>query len=463
MSKSLFLAKWIAAFGASTPTELPQQAFDPSRICTDSRILLPEDSYLPLKGESFDGHVFLESALQQGATLAFCESAWFEQNPALAGAPLILVEDTLVAYQSLANAWRRELAIPVVAITGSSGKTSTKEILKQVLAPFYQVHATEQNFNNEIGVPKTLLALQAHHQVCIVEMGMRGLGQIKELCEIAEPDMGVITNIGPVHLSELGSQANIVSAKWELADYLALHNGCLILNLNNALLEQQAKLFNGKLIRCGSAINADFRLIECWRQGDHQQIKYADSQAEHQLSLDLLGEHQALNLLCALGVLSELGHTLPEKYCLEIPRLFGRQQTYVFAKGPTIINDAYNANPDSMRAALSVLAQEPGRRIAVLGTMAELGPDAERFHKELGAYCAELELDWVFVIGEPARSILAGLGALKSRFFESSETAVEALQQVLTEDDKVLVKASRSAGLEKVVQALAAHYQRLSH
>ncbi len=462
MSKPLFLSDWIAATGARVNGDLPVDSFDPSRLCTDSRTLASGDSYLPLKGDSFNGHTFLPAILQRGALLAFCEQSWFEQHPELANAPLILVEDSLKAYQSLANAWRRKLALPVIAITGSSGKTSSKEILKQVLAPFYQVHATEQNFNNEIGVPKTLLSLNPHDQVCIVEMGMRGLGQIQELCEIAEPEIGLITNIGPVHLSELGSQANIVRAKWELADYLADHQGCLIINLNNPFLKQEAADYKGQLIACGSAIEADIRLVETWRQDQLQHIKYTDSAGEHQLSLDLLGEHQALNLLCALAVLKKLGATLPPNHSLEIPRLFGRQQKYAFANGPTLINDAYNANPDSMRAALSVLVQEPGRRIAVLGAMAELGADAERFHKELGAFCASLELDWVFVVGEPARSILEGLGQVRSDFFEDHFAAIEALQQVLKGDDSVLFKASRSAGLEKVVQELVAHYQRLS-
>lgn len=457
MADLLFLPDWLTAHQLTVSGELPLQYLDPKRISTDTRALQPGDIYMPLKGAHFDGHAFVTQAFEAGAQLAFCDQSWLAAQAALPG-PVIAVPDTLWAYQSLATAWRRQLGIPVVAVTGSSGKTSTKEILKQVLLAFFQVHATAENFNNEVGVPKTLLALAPEHEVCIVEMGMRGLGQIAELCEIAQPDIGVITNIGPVHLSELGSQANIVKAKWELADYLAAHEGVLVLNAENPLIAEAVTGFNGRVLNCGKASGHALRLLALEPVADGQWLTwaYADgSQAEG--FLDLAGEHQALNLLCALGVLEALGKRLPQAYEVRVPRLFGRQQRFALANGVTLVNDAYNANPDSMRAALQVLAQSTGqRRLAVLGKMAELGPEASRFHFELGQYCDSLGLEQVLVIGQEALPLFEGIQQTPKQAFADCQAAVAYLQAALLPGDEVLVKASRSAGLEEVVDALVA-------
>lgn len=249
MSQPLLnLKTWIEQQNAVCLNPLPVSEIDPQAISTDTREITSGSVFIPLVGDKFDGHRFLVQAFEQGASLAFCSQNHYEAHQdELSGLALILVEDTLNAYQSLATFWRRLLKIPVIAITGSSGKTSTKEILNQVLTPFFKVHRTEANFNNQIGVPKTLLALRPEHQVAIVEMGMRGLGQIAELCEIAQPDYGVITNIGPVHLSELGSMENIIRAKWELADYLQAHQGTLSINHENTHLRAKAQDYQGQL------------------------------------------------------------------------------------------------------------------------------------------------------------------------------------------------------------------------
>lgn len=433
-------------------------------ISSDTRNLSKGDVYLPLRGEHFDGHHFIFQAFAAGAQRAFCERAYYQahQNE-LKAFNLILVENSLKALHTLARAWRSQLGIPVIAITGSSGKTSTKEILAQVLSPFFEVHRTAQNYNNEIGVPKTLIELRPEHDICILEMGMRGLEQIQVLCEIAAPDYGIISNIGPVHLSELGTQENIAQAKWELAEWLTQHQGILAINAENTYLTNLAEKYTGQIYRCGKQAGADLRLISCKPHAQEQEIFYSlPDGTQNSVRLDLQGEHQALNLLTCLAILYALGKRLPEGHTLHIPRLFGRQEQYILPSGPTLIHDAYNANPDSMRAALKVLQQTEGQRIAVLGKMAELGPEAERFHFELGQFCDSLHLEHVYIIGSEAKAILDGLQAVPGTYLRDNQTASALLPSLLENASTVLFKASRSAGLEEVVNTLVSHYSRLA-
>lgn len=463
----LDLAAWLQENACEAHGQLPLNELRPTDLTTDTRQLKSGSVFVPLRGDSFDGHGFLAQAFEQGAVLAFCSRDHFEtERSALENFPLILCEDTLKAYQALARAWRRQLNVPVIAITGSSGKTSTKEILAEVLAPFFKVHRTALNYNNQIGVPKTLLDLEPGHDLCLVEMGMRGLGQIQELCEIAEPDYGVITNIGPVHLSELGTMANIAQAKWELGDWLQEHSGTLSINNDNSWLYSLGESFQGesaRLVRCGKDAVNDLQLLELTPEPGGQTLRYRIADAEpRSLWIDLEGEHQALNLLCCLGLLHALGQSLPDGHRLEIPRLFGRQQRQTLA-GRVFINDAYNANPDSMKAALGVLAQQPGRRIAVLGKMAELGPMAENYHRDLGVVCEELGLDAVYVVGAEARSLLTSLSRVPGYYYQDKASLIAALKTALQPGDTILFKASRSASLEEVVEPLAQHFTAQPH
>lgn len=449
--------------GAAEALSAEDFQMSPRAISTDTRRLAPGALYVPLRGERFDGHDYLAQAFAAGATLALCERAMFEAaSDQLQQLPLILVDSALSAYQDLARCWHRQLGTPVIGITGSSGKTSTKEILYQVLsAAAFKVHRTEANLNNQIGVPQTLLALQPEHQLCIVEMGMRGPGQITELCEIAEPVYGIITNIGPVHLSELGSQEAIAQAKWELARYLQAHQGLLVINTDNDWLQQLGAEYPGRLLRCGQRASADLRLLQASpaeppQRG--QQLQYAFQGQSHQASLDLEGSHQALNLLCCLGVLSAL-QPLPAELALAVPRLSGRQEEIVLNADLTLINDSYNANPDSMRAALQVLAARSGKRVAILGKMAELGPEAARFHLELGQFCRSLGLDQLVVIGTEAEGIAQGFGADAVWFYPDNARAVADLPARLQDlQGQLLLKASRSARLEEIVHALCDHF-----
>lgn len=468
-SRMIPMVRWLEEQEAQLHgLDLEQAFLFPNDVFTDTREIPDAGVYLPLRGEHFDGHTFLGQALANGARWAFCERAYYQAHQeSLVHLPLILVDNTLVALQTLARAWRRELGIPVIAITGSSGKTSTKEILKQVFARDFNVHATPANWNNEIGVPKTLLGLTEAHSLCLVEMGMRGAGQIRELCEIAEPDWGVITNVGPVHIGELGSQEAVTQAKWEMADYLFERWGFdaprLVINGDNAFLAQQYALLSSEqqraVARVGTHANMEMQLCESHvEQGTVpvQHVRYALQGASslRDIQLDLLGTHQALNLLCGLMLLQLLGCPPLDPQLLQVPRLSGRQESHDLPQGGVLINDAYNANPDSMRAALQALMQLPGPHVAVLGMMGELGENAADYHRDLGAFCAQLPLKKVIVVGEGARQMMDGLQAEQGVFCENAAEAVTVLQRHYAEwpGSRILVKASRSARLEDVVQ-----------
>lgn len=439
----------------------------PSLISTDSRQIPQGGIFIPLRGETHDGHLFLKQALLQGARLGFCELSYYEAHQGeLNDLPLILVADTLLAYQMLARQWRRQRGVPVVGITGSSGKTSTKELLAAVLAPFYKVHKNALNYNNQIGVPKTLLELTPEHELCIVEMGMRGLGQIDELARISEPNVGLISHIGTAHLSELGSQENIARAKWELAEYLQAHQGMLLGQADDPWQRKMAATTPDLEVRwCGSAPDSRVRLLRCEEGEEAQQIEYqVAGAAPRSLRLALPGQHQARNLMLCLGYLDSLGHALPEGFFVQPEQLSGRNEQILLPGPITLINDAYNANPDSMRAALQVLAAQatPGRKWAVLGKMAELGPDSERFHRELGDFCRTLPLQGLCVIGPEAQALAdsARSAPFQVEYFEDNQACAEFLLQTMLAQDWIFFKGSRSARLEEVIAALVAAQQK---
>lgn len=441
----------------TTPTFHPDLEFSGLKVNTDSRALLTGDIFFPLKGEHFDGHVFLKQAFDKGACFAFCEHTYFQQHPELDALPLVLIEDTLKTYQKLGQIWRRKLNPQVIAITGSSGKTSTKEILYQLVSQQFNTLKTEGNFNNEIGVPKTLLRLEASHQVCLVEMGMRGLGQIQELADIAEPDIGIISNIGPVHISELGSIENVAKAKWELADYLAQNAGHLVIPDDDPHLRRLAKTRSAlpNIIWTGSSEKSQLKWESDTAHTDSQLLTYQWLGKQHKATLNLPGLHQLKNLLNCIGAALQLqGFHLPQHIELKVPTIFGRSETF-HTPTMTLVNDAYNANPDSMRASLDVLKTvQAQRKVAVLGFMGELGPQSHQFHVELGQHVDQLNLDLVCVIGDGARGIAEGITQTPSLFYDQKKEAISDLPGHLKAGDHILIKASRSAGLEDIFEAL---------
>jgi UDP-N-acetylmuramoyl-tripeptide--D-alanyl-D-alanine ligase len=344
-------------------------------------------------------------------------------------------EEPFAAFAALGSAVRDRTSARVVGITGSTGKTSTKDILAALCSPAAQTIANEANFNNEIGVPLTLCRLEPDTEVCILELAMRGFGQIADLCAIARPEIGLVTNVGPVHLELVGSLDGVRRAKSELI--AALPPG-------------------------GTAIVPREFPVE---REDVEVVYLAEPEAQQEagrtvvggVSFNFTAPHQAANAAAALAVVDALGLPRPQRVDVEFSRWRGEELP--LAGGGLLINDAYNANPDSMRAALAHLAAVSGdrRRVAVLGEMAELGPGGPGFHQEIGAEAERQGVQALVAVGELARGYLEGASGIDiTEWAPDAESAVAVVERIAEPGDCVLVKASRSVGLERVAEALAA-------
>lgn len=424
-------------------------------VCTDSRAVTPGCLFIALKGEKFDGHAYVAQAVADGASAVVVAADW---DGTVAG-PVVRVEDTTRALGHIARHWRRKLGTTVVAITGSSGKTSTKETVAAYLGMGYNVLKTEANFNNEIGVPLTLLRLRPEHDVAVIEMGMRGLGEIRYLTEIAEPNIGVITNIGTAHIGRLGSQAAIATAKAELWNAMP-PGGIAILNYDDPLAAQEAGKWGGRIV----TFSLNSPVAKVWSNDVHPEgegqvftvywkAKKTLQHGRAEIHLPLWGDHHRANALAAIAVGWALGNVPAPVLTIAPERLPGRVQTLT-AGGVTIVDDTYNANPDSMRAALKAFVERPtkGFRYAVLGDMGELGDDAESAHHELGHYAASLGLDGVLAVGGLAARYCDGNP--ECLHFSDGAKACEFLAKQLRPGDQVLFKASRSAHFETLVDHL---------
>lgn len=433
----------------ATPLNLTEAALDDVAIgiTTDSRYVQAGQVFLALRGEQFDGHGFVESALTQGAIAAITEeSITSKTTQAL---PLLVVNDTLAAYQAIAQWWRSQFTIPLIAVTGSVGKTTTKELIAAVLATQGRVLKTQANYNNEIGVPKTLLELGADHDFAVIEMGMRGPGEIALLTQLAQPDIAVITNVGTAHIGRLGSEQAIADAKCELLVDLPA-GGIAILNHDNPrLLETAARVWPGKTLTYGLEGG------DLYGQLTDANTLLVDGVA---LPLPIPGRHNALNYLAALAVAKVLGigwSSLTQGIAVELPK--GRARRYELPNDIVILDETYNAGVESMTAALHLLAQTPGsRHIAVLGTMKELGARSPDFHHQVGTVVADLNLDRLLILADELESNAMATGAVpvNTEEFSSHRAVVARLQDLVEPGDRLLFKASRAVGLDQVVDEL---------
>lgn len=494
-------AKQIAAY---TGGQFLVDPIDPSALMTgvtwDSREVCPGWLYVALPGERVDGHDFVEAALRAGAA-----GALVMQPPAAAaallaremGAAIIEVANTASAITDLARAWRGHLRGRVIGLTGSVGKTTTKNLVRDVCAAYGSVVATRANQNNELGVPRTVLAADPETAVVVVEMGMRGAGQIAELCDFVRPSWGLVTNVGESHIELLGSRENIARAKAELFAALPAGTGRAFLNLDDPfapLLMAAGELEGRPVALTGFSGHPDEEACELlerdgtvceevvWAEdvsldaeGRPQFTLCARDHADHDelalfapvercaCSLALTGRHNVDNACAAASVGFALGldlETIAAALGASVPEP-GRQEVIVARGGFTIVNDAYNASPDSMRASLSTFAatEVAGRRIAVLGDMGELGSFAEACHRGVGAHAASLPLDRVICIGTLADYIAqgaeqAGMPAARLSRAASVADVLEELDTLLEPGDAVLVKASHFMGLTRVVEGL---------
>lgn len=428
------------------PPHLPEELLSTtiSTISTDSRTLEPGSVFVALRGDRFDGHQFLDQAKQQGAIAAIVDRQFTDSVSDLA---LLQVEDTLEAYQALGHWWRSQFSIPVIAVTGSVGKTTTKELIAAVLATQGRVLKTQANYNNEIGVPKTLLELRPEHDFAVIEMGMRAAGEIALLTQIACPDIAVITNVGTAHIGRLGSEQAIANAKCELLQELP-PSGIAVLNYDNLrLIETAANIWQGNQLSYGlTGGNIRGELLD-------PETLLVDS---IKLPLPLPGQHNALNYLAALTVAKALQidwSPLQQGLTVELPQ--GRARRHSLENDIVILDETYNAGLESMLAALKLLADTPGnRRIAVLGTMKELGDRSPEFHYQVGQAAQQLQIDVLLILADEAEgtAMTAGAAALGAEQFSSHSAVVERLRDLVQPGDRLLFKASRAVGLDQVVE-----------
>jgi UDP-N-acetylmuramoyl-tripeptide--D-alanyl-D-alanine ligase len=417
-------------------------------ITTDTRAIQRGQIFLALRGDKYDGHDFVATAIQQGAIAAIVDQQF--SHPQSARANLIVVPNTLTAYQALAHWWRKQFDIPVIGITGSVGKTTTKELVAAALKYYGPVLKTQANYNNEIGVPKTLLELTPEHKYAVIEMGMRGLGQIAELTNIAEPTIGLVTYAGLAHVELLGSAEAIVQAKCELFAEMP-KTGVAILNHDQPQLVEYAQtVWSGTTIGYGFEPGAAV-------EGHLINLQTLEVEAL-QFPLPLAGEHNALNYLAALAVLRALNldwQPLTQGLSVDLPG--GRAKRYELPGDIVLLDETYNAGLESMLAALKLLSQTEGkRRIAVLGTMKELGDYSLAFHRQVGEEVAKLGIDKLMILADPAEAeaLSAGARPLESLYFSDQASLIAALGDSLEPGDRLLLKASRAVGLDRVVEAI---------
>ena len=390
-------------------------------VSTDTRNLPAGCVFFALHGERFDGNKFAQQALESGASLAVIDNpevfAAYSQSP-IAHSRILLVEDTLLALQELARAWRRELGLPIIAITGTNGKTTTKELLATVLSTKYNLHYTQGNLNNQIGVPLTLLQITRAHEMAIVEMGASHPGDIKELVDIAEPNYGLITNVGRAHLEGFGSFEGVQQTKKELYDYLREHKGFIFRNTDNPYLAQMA--------------------------GDLKTVAYTTGTMPS--GTNLVGEYNAENVSAAICVGEYFG--ISREQALEAIRQYvptnNRSQAMQTANNHLIV-DAYNANPTSMQAAINAFKGDT----YILGAMRELGEYSHLEHQNIVNMLAERKADIVFLVGEEYLQTTSPYPV-----FENVEQLHQYLQQQPLKGKNILLKGSRSTQMEKLLDIL---------
>ena len=434
----------------------PQTIVD--HVSTDTRTLKPGSLFIALKGECFDGHAFVGQAVCAGA------AAVMVQDPAKVpgDAACIRVDDTLAGLKDLAAWYRGRFNIPLVAVTGSTGKTSTKEMIAAMFGARYHTHKNTGNFNNEIGLSHTLLALDHSHEASVVELGMNHAGEISVLSRMARPGIAVITNIGLSHIGNLGSRENILAAKLEILEGMA-QDAPLVINGEDALLISAAQRMDRPVVRCGFSADHDVRAMDVHLLGEAGSVFTAVAGNDQcEIKLNSPGRHSVQNCLCALGAALSAGLTLAEAAeglsNLAAAKMRLNLETTEF--GTKIINDAYNASPDSVAAALAVLMEMDARRhYAVLGDMLEMGEYAETAHYDMGKKVAESSVDVLAAIGELSRHTAQGAkdaGMDGTKIFHCMEPndAVIYLRTFLGPGDAVLVKGSRGMRLERIVDVL---------
>lgn len=439
-------------------------------VSTDTRSLKKGDAFVALTGENFDGHSFIRTAAEQGAAVAIVANAWNQERERIpAPLPVISVADTLVAYGWLARAHRSQFNIPVIAVAGSNGKTSTKEMIADVLATRYNVLRTEGNLNNLVGVPAMLLRMNELHTAAVIEIGTNMPGEIESLCRILKPTHGLITNIGREHLELLGTIEGVAHEEGALFRWLAVNHGTAFVNLDDRNVARLAKKLPKTVsysLRKPANIKGKAGLLN---KSGVPSLTIEFGEREWRIALQTPGLHTAMNALSAAAVgltlkvpPTKLKRALESFRPPEYHSGYARLSIVKSANGATVLNDTYNANPDSTLAALQTLrALKPGRggrRIAVLGDMRELGASSENEHKGIGEAVAKFGVSHALFLGtemQHAHQVIASKkGKTTSQHCTEKTELIAALQTLLTPNDVVLIKGSRGMKMEEVVKAI---------
>ena len=424
-------------------------------VVIDSRKVVPGSLFIATRGERVDGHDYITAAIAKGAVGILCEKKPTEHVEI----PYVIVEDSFLALKKIALVYRSMLTIPVVGITGSVGKTSTKEVIASVLAQKYRVHKTEGNYNNEVGLPLTILGIKDDDEAAVLEMGISEFGEMHRLSEIAKPDIAVITNIGMCHLENLKTRDGILRAKTEIFDFLA-PDGTVCLNGDDDKLQTITLVHNKKPLFYGKGQENHITVKNVVIHGLlGSKATICTPIGEFDVTISLPGEHMVQNALAATAVGVVLGLT-KEQICQGIQTVepVGGRSHIIKADRYVIIDDCYNANPVSMRAAIDLLMTAKTRTVAILGDMFELGQDEKKMHGEVGSYAADAGVDELICVGE--RSYDMYQEACKNKqnticcHFNNKQELINELPKLVREEDTVLIKASHAMGFEELIEYL---------
>ncbi len=442
------IGEFIAATGESVADDVARG------YSIDSRTVQPGELFFAVKGERLDGHDFVEQALKKGAAAAVVSRSDLSRYGS--NARLLTVNDTLAALQTLATAVRKLWGKALIAVTGSAGKTTTKEAIAHVLASRFRVLKSEANFNNHFGLPLMLLKLEPGHDVAVIEMGMSHAGEIRALAKIAQPEIGVVTNVAPVHLEFFDSLAAIARAKYELIESLPA-GSTAILNADDDYVSQFGRDFHGKVVMYGTRPEADVRaenIVACGAEGSEFDV-LVNGCREH-TRLPLVGAHNILNALAAVAVAMERGLKPSETVSALATLTPADKRGEVVQLGNiTVINDCYNSNPKALSVMMDALAAMPAkRRIVVAGEMLELGPASEEMHRQAGEHAAKNKIDVVLGVRGQAQALVeqARRAGARAEFVATPLEAGEWLARETRDGDVVLLKASRGVKLEGAVE-----------
>lgn len=423
----------------------------------DSRKLQKGYLFIATKGERVDGHSFIAQAFEKGCYGVVCEKL-----PEEYAGPCIVVEDSFKALQDIAAFYREQLAVKVVGITGSVGKTSTKEVIAATLSKKFHVLKTEGNYNNEIGLPLTVLKIRDEHEVAVLEMGINHFGEMHRLSRVAKPDICVITNIGQCHLEFLIDRDGILRAKTEIFDYMN-PEGVVCLNGDDDKLCTIIQVHGKKPVFFGKGENCEVKardIESLGLEGSKALVEEAGAEKEFNIRLHVPGEHMVFNALAAIAVGRTLGLTTEELIAgIAKTGSVGGRSNIIRDDELTVIDDCYNANPVSMKAAIDLLETAKGRKVALLGDMFELGEKEKELHREVGTFLAGKNVDAAICVGELAKEIHDGAktGKVECVWFATKEELTDNIRQLIRKGDTVLIKASHGMGFKELVELCSAH------